>query len=87
MASQLGVASALPGENGYSPLNQVNYVKWNSNATPRILKSAAEVMTAEKNGELSVAKPNIVINSRAVVSIVSSERIVSSEFLCNKLLL
>jgi hypothetical protein len=63
---QLGVASALPGEKGYSPLSQVNYVKWNANATPRILKSAAEIMTAEKNGELSIAKTNIVINSPAV---------------------
>jgi hypothetical protein len=61
------VASALPGEKEYSPLNQLNYVKWNANATPRILKSAAEVMTAEKNGELSVVKTNIVINSPAVM--------------------
>jgi hypothetical protein len=67
MGFQLGIASALPGEKGYSPLNQLNLVKWNANATARILKSAAEVMTAEKNGELSVAKTNIVINSPAVV--------------------
>jgi hypothetical protein len=63
---QLGVATALPGEKGYSPLSQVNYVKWNATATARILKSAAEIMTAEKNGELSIAKTNIVINSPAV---------------------
>ena len=67
MGFQLGVASALPGENGYSPLNQVNFVKWNANTTPRILKSAAEIMTAESNGELIIAKTNIVINSPAVV--------------------
>jgi hypothetical protein len=67
MGFQLGVASALPGENGYSPLSQVNFVKWNANTTPRILKSAAEIMTAESNGELIVAKTNIVINSPAVV--------------------
>ena len=67
MGFQLGVASALPGENGYSPLNQVNFVKWNANTTPRILKSAAEILTAEKNGELIIAKTNIVINSPAVV--------------------
>ena len=67
MGFQLGVASALPGENGYSPLNQVNFVKWNANTNPRILKSAAEILTAERNGELIVAKTNIVINSPAVV--------------------
>lgn len=69
MGFQLGIASALPGEKGYSPLNQLNFVKWNANATARILKSAAEVMTAEKNGELSVAKTNIVINSPAIVGL------------------
>jgi hypothetical protein len=67
MGFQLGVASALPGGNGYSPLNQVNFVKWNANTNPRILKSAAEILTAERNGELIVAKTNIVINSPAVV--------------------
>lgn len=67
MGFQLGVASALPGEKGYSPLNQVNFVKWNANTNPRILKSAAEILTAERNGELIVAKTNIVINSPAVV--------------------
>jgi hypothetical protein len=66
VGSQLGVASALPGEKGYSPLSQVNFVKWNSTATPRIMKSVAEIINAEKNGELSVVKTNIVINSPAV---------------------
>ena len=69
---QLGVSSALPGEKGYSPLSQLNYVKWNANATPRILKSAAEIMAAQKNGELSIAKTNIVINSPAVPVIVNN---------------
>jgi hypothetical protein len=67
MGFQLGIASALPGEKGYSPLYQINFVKWNANATAKILKSVAEVMTAEKNGELSMTKTNIVINSPAVV--------------------
>lgn len=67
MGFQLGIASALPGEKGYSPLNQVNFVKWNANTNPRILKSAAEILAAERNGELIVAKTNIVINSPAVV--------------------
>jgi len=66
VGSQLGVASALPGEKGYSPLSQVNFVKWNTTATPRIMKSVAEIINAEKNGELNVVKTNIVINSPAV---------------------
>lgn len=63
---QLGVASALPGEKGYSPLYQLNYVKWNINSTPKILKSVSEIINAEKNGELTIAKTGIVINSPAV---------------------
>jgi hypothetical protein len=66
MGFQLGVATALPGEKGYSPLSQLNFVTWNTNASPRILKSAAEIMAADKNGELSIAKTSIVINSPAV---------------------
>jgi len=34
--------------------------------TPRILKSA-EIIDAQKNGELSIAKTNIVINSHIVL--------------------
>lgn len=67
MGFQLGIASALPGEKGYSPLYQLNFVKWNTNSTPRILKSVAEVMTAQKNGELDISRTNIVINSPAVM--------------------
>jgi hypothetical protein len=35
------------------------------------LKSATEIMAAQKNGELSIAKTNIVINSPAVAAIVN----------------
>jgi hypothetical protein len=69
---QLGVSSALPGEKGYSPLSQLNYVRWNANATAKILKSAAEILAAQKNGELSIAKTNIVVNSPAVPVIVAN---------------
>ena len=70
---QLPVASALPGDKDYTPLVQLNFVKWNSNSsftstvTVRELKSVDEIMSAQKNGELTIAKTNIVINSPAVV--------------------
>ena len=67
MGFQLGIASALPGEKGYSPLYQLNFVKWNPNTTPRVLKSVAEVMTAKKNGEVEISNTNIVINSPVVM--------------------
>jgi len=64
---QLGVASASTGEKGYSPLYELNFVKWNANATPSILKSASEILSAEKNGELTISKTGIVINSPEVI--------------------
>ena len=71
---QLPVASALPGDKNYTPLVQLNFVKWNSNSSStsstvsvRELKSVDEIMAAQKNGELTIAKTNIVINSPAVV--------------------
>ena len=69
---QLPVASALPGDKNYTPLVQLNFVKWNSNSSTstvvaRELKSVDEIMAAQKNGELTISKTNIVINSPAVV--------------------
>ena len=70
---QLPIASALPGDKNYTPLVQLNFVKWNSNSSftstvsVRELKSVDEIMAAQKNGELTIAKTNIVINSPAVV--------------------
>jgi hypothetical protein len=71
---QLPIASALPGDKNYSPLVQLNFVKWNSNnnsststVIARQLKSVNEIMIAEHNGELSIAKTNIIINSPAVM--------------------
>ena len=64
---QLPVANAIPGDEDYSPIWETNFVKWNDNATARELKSVDEIMSAQKNGELTIAKTNIVINSPAVV--------------------
>jgi hypothetical protein len=68
MGSQMSVASALPEDEGYSPLFEINYVKWNANATKdmRVLKSVDEIMAAEGNGELTITKSNVVINSPAI---------------------
>jgi hypothetical protein len=63
---QLPVASASGGEEGYSPLFEINYVKWNNDTEPRILKSTSEILDAEARGELTIEKSNIVINSPAV---------------------
>jgi hypothetical protein len=63
---QLPVANAIPGDEDYSPLWQSNFVKWNDNATARELKSVEEIMTAQNNGELTVSKTDVIVNSPAI---------------------
>jgi len=60
---QLPVASATSGDEGYSPLFEINYVKWNDESNSRVLKTAHEVLEAQNNGELTITRSNIVINS------------------------
>ena len=64
---QLGVASALPEDKGYSPIVKLNFVKWNDNATARELKSAQDILNAQSNGELEITQTDILINSPAVL--------------------
>lgn len=63
---QTPVASAMPGEKNYSPLVQLNLVKWNSGAKPTVLTSVGEIMNAQKNGQITIINTNIVINSPVV---------------------
>ncbi|HXS59253.1 MAG TPA: hypothetical protein VN703_00375 [Candidatus Sulfopaludibacter sp.] len=64
---QLPIASALPGDKYYSPLVQLNFIKWNKNANARLLKSSEEIGQAQRNNELQIIKTNIIINSPAVM--------------------
>jgi hypothetical protein len=50
--------------NGYSPLQQVNEVTWNDNATARELKSIQEITSAKQM--FSINKTNIVVNHPAI---------------------
>lgn len=63
---QLPVISGKPGDEGYSPLQAVNEVTWNDNATARELKSVQEIIAAEQNGELSINNTDIVVNHPAI---------------------
>jgi hypothetical protein len=69
LGSQLSVATAVPGDPDYSPLFDINYVEWNTNNSSniRILKSADEIFEAQQNGELTITKSNVVINSPAII--------------------
>jgi len=76
---QLPIASKLPADKDYSPIVQLNFVKWNSDitgsdnvsnnhtsGTVRELKSVSEIMAAQKNKDLTIERTNILINSPAV---------------------
>ena len=63
---QSPVLSAKPGDNGYSPLYQLNTVEWINQESAQELKSIDEILTAENNGQLMIEKTNVVVNKPAV---------------------
>jgi hypothetical protein len=56
-----------PGTDGYTPLRRLNVITWADGSTARELKSVAEVLEAEANGELAIEQPGVVINMPFVV--------------------
>lgn len=44
----------------------LNFVNWKDNATARELRSAEDILIAQSNGELEIARTNILINSPAI---------------------
>ena len=63
---QAPVVNGKPGDEGYSPLWQINLVAWNGDATPRELTSVEEVIAAEQSGELSINQTDIIANHPAI---------------------
>jgi hypothetical protein len=57
---------ASHSHNGKSPIVHLNFVNWEDNATARELRSAEEILIAQSNGELEIARTNILINSPAM---------------------
>ncbi len=51
-----------PSAAGYSPLRRLNAATWADPAKARELKSAADVLAAQKAGELTIEQPGVVIN-------------------------
>ena len=56
-----------PGTDGYTPLRRLNVITWAEEANARELKSVANVLEAEANGELTIEQPGVVINMPFVV--------------------
>lgn len=64
---QPDVFDSPPGTDGYTPLRRLNVVSWVDPANARELKSAADVLAAEKAGEVTIVQPGVVINMPFVV--------------------
>ena len=61
-AGQHNIVDTVPGRADYSPLWQVSMVTWKGSATPRLLRSAADVKAAEQKGEVTVKETSTVVN-------------------------
>jgi hypothetical protein len=64
---QLPVINARPGQEGYSPLLQINLVRWNEGAgQPTELRSEQDIIAASNAGQLTVTETDVVVNHPAV---------------------
>jgi hypothetical protein len=61
-SGQHNIVDTVPGRRDYSPLWQVQKVTWADGATPRVLRSAAEVRSARASGELAIQGTSMVVN-------------------------
>jgi hypothetical protein len=63
---QLPVLDAKPGDQGYSPLLQLNMVEWNQDVAAKEIKSVQEIMSSQQNGSLTVTKTDTIVNHPAI---------------------
>jgi hypothetical protein len=63
---QLPVTNAKPGDEGYSPLQQVNFVRWTDQSAAIELKSVDEIMEHGDMGHLVVNQTNVIANHPAI---------------------
>jgi hypothetical protein len=64
---QLPVINARPGQDGYSPLLQINLVRWNDEAAqPTELRSEEDIISASNAGQLTVNNTDVIVNHPAV---------------------
>jgi hypothetical protein len=59
---QPNVADSQPGDPGYSPLWRINNVEWKQGASPKELKSETDILSAQKNGELTISSSDAIVN-------------------------
>lgn len=56
-----------PGTEGYTPLRQIILVKWAEGVSSVELKSEADILQSEANGEVTIQKTGIVVNMPFVI--------------------
>lgn len=60
---QRSIVDSAPGDKRYSALHKVNAVTWKSDATPRVLRSAAAVRNAQADGDLTTRSTSRIVNA------------------------
>lgn len=59
---QADVFENPPGDPGYSPLRNINFITWKNPPAARRLRSGTEVRNALRNGEVTLEETAIVVN-------------------------
>jgi hypothetical protein len=63
---QIPVTNAKPGDEGYSPLHQVNLVRWTDQSAVVEIKSVDGIMEHEGMGHLAVNQTDVIANHPAI---------------------
>jgi hypothetical protein len=63
---QLPIINTKPGDQGYSPLLQLNMVEWNQGVAAKEMRSVQEIMSSQQNGSLTVTKTDTIVNHPAI---------------------
>jgi hypothetical protein len=63
---QLPIINTKPGDQGYSPLLQLNMVEWNQGVAAKEIRSVQEIMSSQQNGSLTVTKTDTIVNHPAI---------------------
>ena len=63
---QLPVTNAKPEDEGYSPLQQINLVRWTDDSAATELKSVEEVMEHKGMGHLAINQTGVIANHPAI---------------------
>ncbi|MDP9476714.1 MAG: hypothetical protein M3R38_13685 [Actinomycetota bacterium] len=59
---QADIFDSAPGDEGYSPLRRLYTVTWKDEGQARELRTLGELEEAERNGEVTIEKQDVVIN-------------------------